>query len=203
MVQPTQPRYRYTVDRNDVITSVCPLWLAFARENGAPQLSWEAVVGHSLWEFIEGEETKQLYQTALQRVRDSHTASVVPFRCDSPTLRRHMRLELTPEAEGGIQLESVLERVEQTTQFNLLEPTFPRSQQMLTLCSCCKRILVETCGWLEIDDVAVRLQLFDKDRAPRLRNSVCPDCLVAAGDKTKPNNHGRTTEAGCSANITN
>lgn len=198
MVQPTQPRYRYTVDQHDVITSVCPLWLAFARENGAPQLSREAVVGHSLCEFIEGAETKQLYQTALQRVRDSHTASVFPFRCDSPTLRRYMRLELTPEAEGGIQLDSVLERVEQTSQFNLLEPTFPRSQQMLTLCSCCKRILVETCGWLELDNVAVRLQLFDQNRVPRLRNSVCPDCLAASCVKSNPKDHGHPAEALCS-----
>ena len=34
MDQSSLPRYRYTIDRHDVITSVCPLWLAFARENG-------------------------------------------------------------------------------------------------------------------------------------------------------------------------
>lgn len=192
MVHPSLPRYRYAVDRQDVITAVCPLWLAFARENGAPQLSREAVIGRSLWEFIDGTETKQIYQAILQRVRTNIISSVIPFRCDSPTLRRYMRLEMTPEAEGRVQLAGVLERVEPTRPFNLLESTFPRSQHLLTQCSYCKRILVETCGWLEIEDAAVRLQLLDKQTVPKLRQSVCPDCLAVARDLTTPNNHGHS-----------
>lgn len=191
-------RYRYAIDPQDVITSVCPLWLAFARENGASQLTREAVVGRSLWEFIDGTETKHFYQLLLHRVRHSNASTIIPFRCDSPTLRRFMRLELIPETDGSVYLIGVLERVEQTEPFHLLEPNFPRSAQMLTLCSCCKRFLVESCGWLELGDVAERLHLHKKQTAPKLRNSICPDCLVAANVK----NHGHAAEAVGSRRVT-
>lgn len=180
MVHPAQPRYRYAIDRHDLIKQVCPLWLAFARENGAPQLSHESVTGRSLWEFIDGAETKRLYQAILARVRTSILQVVLPFRCDSPTLRRHMRLEITPQPDDCIQFEGVLERAEPTTPFSLLESTFPRSHHMLTLCSFCKRVLVETCGWLEIEDAVVRLHLLEKRKVPRLCNTVCPKCAAAA-----------------------
>lgn len=199
MDQATLPRYRYTVDQQDVIKSVCPLWLAFARENGAPQLTREEVLGRSLWDFIAGAETRQLYQTLLERVRASNASTVVPFRCDSPTLRRYMRLELTPEPDGSVQFDGVLERVEQTVPYNLLEQSYPRSVQMLTLCSCCKRILMENCGWLEIGAVADRLDLLHKSIAPKLRHSLCPDCLaIAHRHDPKPRNHGQASASICS-----
>ena len=191
MHQQLLSRYRYAIDRQDVITSVCPLWLAFARENGASQLTCEAVVGRSLWEFIDGTETKHFYQLLLQRVRQNNASTIIPFRCDSPTLRRYMRLELIPDPDGSVYLIGVLERVEQTVPFHLLEPNFPRSAQMLTLCSCCKRFLVESCGWLELGDVAGRLNLLNKQLAPKLRNSICPDCLAVAG----VSNHGHAVKA--------
>jgi hypothetical protein len=197
MDQATLPRYRYTVDPQDVITSVCPLWLAFARENGATQLTREAVVGRSLWDFIAGDETQQLYRTLLQRVRARNASTVVPFRCDSPTLRRYMRLELTPEPNGSVQFDGVLERVEQTVPYNLLDQNFPRSMQMLTLCSCCKRILMENYGWLEIGAVAERLDLLNKNIAPKLRHSLCPECLTVATRESHPQNHGQTTATLC------
>ncbi len=195
MDQPLLPRYRYVINRQDVITSVCPLWLAFARENGAPQLTGEAVIGRPLWEFIEGQETTHFYQLLLQRLRSNNASTIVPFRCDSPTLRRYMRLELTPDSEGNIRFDGVLERVEQTVPYQMLEPTFPRSAQMLTLCSCCKRILVESCGWLELGDVADRLRLRTKPQAPKLRNSICPECLAVASAPIKPSNLGHAAGA--------
>lgn len=201
MDQPSLPRYRYTIDQHDLISSVCPLWLAFARENGAPQLSQDAVLGHSLWQFIEGNETREMYQAILQRVRIENSNTIIPFRCDSPTLRRYMRLELTSQADGCVQLDGVLERVEHTTPFNLLEKSFPRSLQLLTFCSCCKRILLETCGWLELDDVEKRLQFQGKQVAPKMRHSVCPDCLAAASAKTKTSNPGYSPAVRCSPNL--
>jgi hypothetical protein len=168
------------VDAHDTITSVSPSWLAFARENGAPELTDEAVRGHSLWDFVNGAETIELYQRILQRVRTSSLQIVVPFRCDSPTLRRFMRLEITCLPEGSVQLDGLMERAEPTERLNLLDVRFPRSCDMLTLCSCCKRALVEPHGWLEIEDAAVRLHLLEEERSPQLCHSVCADCLAAS-----------------------
>ena len=57
-----------------------------------------AVVGRSsTWNFIQGAETVRLYQAILRRVRSNSSRVVVPFRCDAPTLRRHMRLEISSQ----------------------------------------------------------------------------------------------------------
>lgn len=188
MVHSSLPRYRYTVDALDVITSVSPTWLAFAQENGAPELTYQAVIGNSLWHFIDGSETIELYQAILQRVRASFSRIVVPFRCDSPTLRRYMRLELICQPHGSVQFDGILERVEPTEQHNLLDPRFPRSCNVLTLCSCCKRALVEPSGWLEIEDAVARLHLLEKEQTPQLRNAVCPDCLAPVHVPPLPRN---------------
>lgn len=180
MVPASPCRYRYRIDSRDELIAICPLWLAFARENGALHLTADAVLGRSLWDFIDGAETKRLYQTLLRRVREKAIALVVPFRCDSPTLRRYMRLEIVPLAEGCVQFDGVLERVEPTSQYPLLDPAYPRSHHLLTICSCCKRVLVETCGWLEVEDAIARLRLFEKPKVPQLRNCLCPACASAA-----------------------
>jgi hypothetical protein len=195
MVSFSLPKYRYAVNANDAITSVSPLWLAFARENGASQLTCEAVMGRSLWDFIDGVETTRLYKAIVQRVRTSILRVMVPFRCDSPTLRRYMRLEITRQPEGSVQFDGVLERVEPTTRLNLLDPAFPRSRATLTLCSCCKRALVEPYGWLEIEDVAVRLHLLEEKNAPQLRSAVCPECLAAAYVSPTPLNGGHSANS--------
>jgi hypothetical protein len=137
------------------------------------------VTENSLWDFIDGSETIQLYQAILRRVRTSAPRIVVPFRYDSPRLRSYMRLELTCQPQGSVQLDGILERVEPTERLNLFDPRFPRSRDVLTLCSCCKRALVEPSGWLEIEDAAARLHLLEEEQAPQLRHAVCPDCLAA------------------------
>jgi hypothetical protein len=170
-------RYRYTVDARDVITSVSASWLAFARENGAPELTEAAVVGRLLWDFIDGAQTIQLYQAVLRRVRAAVLRIVLPFRCDSPNLRRHMRLEISCKDAGSIQFDGILERIEPTSALRLLEPRVVRSQDSVSLCSVCKRILVATSDWLEIEDAAARQRLFDREEVPQVQNLVCPRCL--------------------------
>ncbi len=181
MVRSSIRRYRYAVDAGDTIVSVSPEWLAFARENGAPELTEPAVAGRSLWDFIEGRETVRLYQAILQRVRTTAQPVVLPFRCDSPTLRRYMRLEINSQSRAGIQFDGLMEHVEPCTPLRLLDIQFPRSEKVLTLCSLCKRALVEPAGWLEVEDAAARLHLFEEKQAPQLRQTVCPQCSVGAG----------------------
>lgn len=192
MVRASLPRYRYTVDAHDTITGVSPLWLGFARENGAAQLTAEAVIGQDLWRFICGTETIQFYRAILQRVRTTARRIVVPFRCDSPTLRRYMRLDITRGDQGAVQFEGILEHVEPMTRLNLLDPVFPRSHEVLTMCSCCKRVLLEPHGWLNIEDAAARLHLFEQEQAPHVRQAVCFECLVATDVSALPNDPGQS-----------
>jgi hypothetical protein len=173
------PKYRYRVDAADVILSANPFWFAFAQENGAAELTERSVLGQSLWNFVEGEAVRRLYREIHARVRVSGRRVVLPFRCDSPLLRRHMRLTITREDEGALLYECILVRAEPQRRLAVLDAEQPRSDAFLTICSCCKRALLEPVGWLDVEDIAARLKLFETQRVPRLHHVICPSCTHA------------------------
>lgn len=181
-------KYRYRVDAADTIVWVDQLWLAFANENGAPDLTEELVLGRPLWDFISGDVTRRLFSEIHRRVRLSHNPVVLPFRCDSPSLRRHLRLTIAEEQAGALIYESVLLRVEPQRYLAALDPEQPRSDCILTMCSCCKRALLEPVGWLELEDVAVRLRIFDRQEVPELRYTICPECGHAVNNSSDDGN---------------
>jgi len=61
----------------------------------------------------------------------------------------------------------------------ILDSRRQRSTATLTICSCCKRALLEPAAWLDLEDVSVRLQLFETQHVPQLRHTVCPQCTDA------------------------
>jgi hypothetical protein len=184
MVSMGRQTYSYAIDASDRIIYVSPEWLAFAAENNARELTKPAVLGHQLWEFIAGEDTIRLYRELLERVRETHRETRLPFRCDSPTLQRHMRMTIVPQPDEGIRFNNVIEKVCVTPRLDLLDRSGPRSPHHVDMCSCCKRIVVEPFGWLDIADAAARMNLLDAPQVPELRQKVCPDCrrqVEAAG----------------------
>jgi hypothetical protein len=178
------PTYRYRVDAADILVDVDARWLAFAQENGAPELTEDTVVGRLLWEFVAGEELCQLYLAIHARVRSAGKPVVLPFRCDSPTLQRHMRMTITGEEAGHLQYECLLVRAVPRRGGGALDDARPRSNAFLTMCSCCKRTLLEPLGWLEVEDVSARLGLFETEHVPKLRHTLCPECKKILGEAT-------------------
>jgi hypothetical protein len=87
-----------------------------------------------------------------------------------------MRLTIWREDAGHLGYEGVLTRAETCDYLGVIDPSFVRSEAVLTVCSCCKRALIEPSGWLELEDAAVRLGLFEKPKAPGLNYTVCPGC---------------------------
>jgi len=170
------PRYRYRIDANDVLVWVDTLWLAFAVENGAAELATESVLGRVLWDFVSGDDLRRLYMEIHSRVRSSGKPAILPFRCDSPSLQRHMRLIITRGDAGQLDYESLLVRAVPQRHIGLLDAQRPRSGAFLTICSCCRRALFEPLGWLEVEDVSVRLGLFESQKVPKLRHTVCSAC---------------------------
>jgi hypothetical protein len=176
MVAPVQQIFRYGINDADVIEHVDRWWLAFASENNANELDETSVLGHPIWEFIADLPTQRLYREIHHRVRSSGNPIEVPFRCDSPTMRRYMRLTISHSAAGHLRYESQLIRAVPQRQLPLLNPSSKRSDAFLTMCSCCKRSLIEPSGWLEMEDIALRLRMYDQQAVPDLRYTLCPDC---------------------------
>ena len=178
MVASSNPIYRYLVDDADLISEVDQWWLAFARENGTTELDADRVVGRPIWDFIAGEPTRALYRELHEYVRQSGIPVTVPFRCDSPTLQRYMQLTIRPLESGHLQYESELLRVKPQRRIEAIDSSRKRSKAVLTMCSCCKRSLLEPAGWLDLEDISLRLRLFDQQSVPNLRYTICPQCAT-------------------------
>lgn len=168
----------YRIDAGDIITAVNPDWDAFARENEGAHLTGEHVVGRDLWAFIGDFETAQIYRAVLARLRGGAVVPPLPFRCDSPALRRFMELHLRAVTDdGGVELEARLLRSEPREAVALLDPAAPRDDELLRMCSWCKRVAVTESQWCEVEEAAQRLRLFERDRLPELTHAMCDRCF--------------------------
>lgn len=169
-------KYVYRIDARDYITFVSPEWRAFACENDAAHLARHSTLGASLWRFIDGEATRDLYHVLFQRVRSRSGPITIPFRCDSPSLRRFMTLTLLPLPDNGIELWGTLLRSERRQRVDILDSAVERSDQWLTVCSWCKRAHVSECGWVEIEEAVVHLNVASAPAPPNLTGGICADC---------------------------
>jgi hypothetical protein len=170
---------RYEVDAVDRIRMVDDRWLEFARENDAPGLTREAVVGRLLWDFIAGAETHALYREILRRVRGQDIQLILPFRCDSPVFQRWMRLVMTSLVDGAVRFDGVMVRKLERIHLGILDPHAPRRPQELPMCSCCKRVHVDS-SWLEPEDALARFHILRAEPYPRLKQVICLSCQSVA-----------------------
>lgn len=168
-------RYDYLIDANDRIVNVGETWSSFALENESPNLAPERVIGTALWDHITGPEVKHLYRSLFDRLRGAGGEVHLPFRCDSPKLRRYMQMSMRANSSGGIELTSKLLRTESRAPVSILGPHQPAGPTMIEMCSFCKRVIVDS-HWSEIEVAVERIGLFDDEVGYRLTHGVCPDC---------------------------
>lgn len=177
---PGSPGFDYAIDGNNVIVSLGEDWLRFARENGAPELSRESVIGHCLWEYVAGEATRQLYEVMFRRVRDEGRMLVLPFRCDSPERFRFMQLAIESGEGRELRLSGRLLREQVRPLLKLLDRLVVRSSDPLAICSVCLRVQILGTTWVEAEEAVERLDLFASSELPPLDYRVCGNCVVLA-----------------------
>lgn len=119
----------------------------------------------------------------LRRIRGEVGRVMLPFRCDAPDLRREMDIRIAAHAGGRLVLFSAQLRREEPREFQpLLWTASPRGEETLTMCGWCDRFLVDD-EWVEVEEAARRLRLFERPEMPRIEHDICPDCtelLLAA-----------------------
>jgi hypothetical protein len=169
-------RYIYRIDKTDQIEFVNSEWLEFARENGSPELAHSSILGSSIWDHIAGTETRLLYESMFSRLRAKNNEVIIPFHCDSPTMIRKMVLTLRSISHGGIQMEGSVLELRERAYTPILDPGVSRNKEEVVICSLCRRILVADGEWKTIESAVVRLRLLARSSAPRLIESVCPQC---------------------------
>lgn len=167
--------YNYCIDDEDRICVISDSWREFARANEAGCLGQEdQVLGHKLLDWFADPETRLLYGCMIEKVRQFGQPITVPFRCDAPNLRRFMRLTISPAEDGKLAFTTEMVReVKRETQ-TLLKRDIKRTEEIINMCSWCKKLPVGGDRWLEVEDAVGELGLFESDAVPQISHTVCP-----------------------------
>lgn len=181
----------YTIDPEDRIVEVDDRWIAFANANGAGSLV-HRVLGQPLWTFIADQTVRELYRSLLSRVRATRRHVTLPFRCDSPTVRRYMMLSVGPGSGPVGTLAFCAMMVREEPQPGAARALYAAvsarsgddesfagewnsdSSDVLTMCSSCKRLDVE--GWCEIDEAIQRQAELLTEPVRPISHGLCPAC---------------------------
>ena len=166
-----------TIDTDDRIVDVSPDWDAFANANNGLAACAAHVVGHSLFENIDGDPVRMFMHAVLMRVRASGTTEDVPYRCDSDTARRYYRMTLAPVGGGAVRVDHVLEREEPTDRTVRIR-TALSATTAVPRCSLCCRLKLGG-AW---SDPFER----DEDSDVRVIHTICPDCKAAGIRRASP-----------------
>jgi hypothetical protein len=173
--------FKYRVDGNDILLEVSENWQSFSDENSGGEACFPRnVIGSSLWRHICEWETKQLYQTILERVRMNNQRACFPFRCDSPDKRRFLNLLVIPMERNCINFESRILKTESREPVALLSGEVKRSEELLRICSMCKKIAISDTEWVEVETAVRTLGLFERVLMPRFTHGVCQSCFDSA-----------------------
>lgn len=172
----------YAIDAHDHLIRADRGYYEFAEENGWKEAGTS--LGRSLWDYVAGAELVKLQRLLVRRVRDEVGDVELPFRCDGPGLRREMRIRIVARPGGRVVLFSAKLRSERPWEAPqpLLDPAAPRGEESVEMCGWCDRFEVEG-EWVEVEEAARLLDLFNRDRLPALSHGICPACnqlLLAA-----------------------
>jgi len=172
----------YAIDERDRLVRVDEGYYRFAAENGWGEAATS--LGRSLWDYVAGHELRKLQRMLVRRIRNEAGSVELPFRCDGPAVRRQMEIRIVARPGGRAVLFSARLRSEEEREEPqpLLDPGFPRGTDTLSMCGWCDRFEVDG-EWVEVEEAARRLELFDRPELPGLSHGICPDCsemLLAA-----------------------
>jgi hypothetical protein len=176
------PPVEMIVDADDRIVACGLGWDDFAQANGAPTLTGTTLIGTPVLDAITGKVTRAFTQALLARVRVNGQPLAIPYRCDTPTQRRFMRMELAPLQGGGVRLRHWLVRSEPLGRLVRMETSRQRGRETRIRCSLCN-LIKQGDDWLEPSELASCLGL-SPDTPISVTYGICPACArFAEGDE--------------------
>ena len=142
----------------------------------ANSLSPSSVVGRNIFEFIQGREVQHLYAIFHEKVLKDRRHIVFDYRCDGPSIRREMRMSLSPEAEL-VRYESIV--LQETPRAREIPAVSPSAEVFVPICSICKRYRYPSGSneWKELDLMPAEPEL---PSAFDFTHGLCPDCFESA-----------------------
>ena len=99
---------------------------------------------------------------------------------DAPALRRYMRMTMRPLPRGGVEFDSLVDRIEPRSPALLTQappPPVCASGVVVRVCSWCKRVHVRE-TWQEVEVAVEWLGLFAGGPSASLTHGMCEDCYA-------------------------
>ena len=183
-VNPNDSAIIYTIDHNDHIITINESWDKFALENEASHLERGQVLNRRLWDFIADAETRHIHQVLLERIRNKQVTLAFPFRCDSPSIRRYMQMQIVPEDDCAISYQCKIDRIEHRALVLFEEQKNWRDKKLLRMCSWCKKVDVGDNVWMEIEPAIKKLELLERKLLPEISHTMCDECLHTLDDNS-------------------
>jgi hypothetical protein len=139
----------YWLDTKDRISSIHGPWDKFADENDGVGVRACDVYGRSIWDYVTGDTTRMWLGAVFQLARLRGVRIERPYRCDSPDLKRFMRMHISPDEKGGLQIEHKMLNIEERISPIYIQHGSENVSKNLTLrCSFCGRVKQRE-AWLE------------------------------------------------------
>jgi hypothetical protein len=82
----------YLLDKLIRIVSTSGVWDQFAAKNEGEKASLRDTCGRAIWDFVTGDTTRKWLDIVFQLARYSITTIEQHYRCDSPDIKRFMRM---------------------------------------------------------------------------------------------------------------
>lgn len=178
----------YWVDRQDVIYKVSESWDAnMDPECWTDRASGKVIIGKSLFDFVCDDETRMYIKSILDVVRLLPQSAFRYYRCDTPTLKRYMRMVISWEhgdsvcfSHEQIKSEPLIRKViftpvnKQVKRENNSKADLARPYQYVR-CSLCNQISKDGySGWGDADKLAETGITFS---VIEVSYGICQNCL--------------------------
>lgn len=164
----------YRLDTRDRIIEVSGEWDRFACDNGAEELAMDSVIGMPLRSFISGDVTRMFIDTMHARVRMSGRPMTVPYRCDSPGVKRFMEMSLAAIGNDLISEHRLLSEHVMPRALIFRSASDGRPQAWTRRCSMCNRLSMPDGRLVEPDEFAEAGAA--DGQAIGVIYFVCPEC---------------------------
>jgi hypothetical protein len=164
-----------TVHRIDADERLCFVDAGFRRAAVAAGMDDlpDRVLGTPLFSHLTGEPTKQWYRYLLDHVARYGAASF-EFYCDTPTLIRRQQMDIRRLDDGSVEFAARTLSTSPRLPAPVLDWATPRSHKRILMCSWCLRVS-SVIGWLDVDQAAHVLQVFEEAIPPSIDYTICDD----------------------------
>lgn len=172
-----RPSVIYRIDAADCFMEVGGAWSDFAEANEGDQLAPEMVLGRSLWDYVGDLTTRQLYRTMLRHVRSDGLPVRFRFRCDAPSVRRLLAMEIAPVDSGHVRFTVTPVAEAERPSVPLLEGEHKVTRGgKLLVCGWCQDVQLPSHRWVRAEQAVAALGLFEGVAVPKVSHGICPSC---------------------------